>query len=279
MAAPRAYHALMHGDHVCRPVSDSGLRRVMAVDFAQQGLWANDRILFLTDDPGPSALRELLIAAVPAAEKAISQGQIVIQAARDVYLRQGAGFDPQATLDTLIAAIEGAVADGYQGLRIDGDLTWLDGTGPDIGALSEYELGGNMPVLTMPVLGMCHYNPSVFEAGHWARIESAHPGHYPDGGALTGIRAIWRDPGVLTLTGTADLANAAAFASLLRAVPQRQSLVVDGSQLEFADAHAMGRLLALSSRQPTTLRVPGAIANYLNLLGAASLPALTLETC
>lgn len=279
MASSRAYHALIHGDHVCRPATGLRRREAAAIDFAQQGLWAQDRVLFLADTPSPRAMQDLLIGALPDAAAAIDRRQIIILPAREIYLRDGAGFDPVAVLDGLIAYIDGAIADGYHGLRLDGDLTWLDGAAPDIAAISEYELAGNRPILTMPVLGVCHYTQQAFPPRDWARIESAHPEHLPETGTLSGIHAVWREPGVLSLSGSADLANASAFASLLDAVPKAPTLTVDGSHLEFADAHAMGRLLALASRQPTTLRLPAAIAGYMVLLGADAVRDLRVETC
>jgi len=83
------------------------------------------------------------------------EGALVLSADR-THLA-GGRFDPQAMVDGLRTAIDGAVAEGFGGLCATGDMTWELGTDENFTYLLEYEARLDRVFREKPLRGICQY--------------------------------------------------------------------------------------------------------------------------
>jgi signal transduction histidine kinase len=119
---------LGHGDHLCLIYDSSAERLAALVPFLKTGLMAGERGLFL----GPSGScggieRALQDAGIPVGRE-IERGALVLLSDRDDWLdrgRSGPRFDPNTMKDLLRRAEQQALDDGFSGLRVTWDVSWL----------------------------------------------------------------------------------------------------------------------------------------------------------
>src|SRR5260221_3378635 len=96
-----------------------------AVEYFAAGLSHNEFCMWAVSDPidlvdAKTALR----AAVPAFDRQLGAGAIEIVRGADWYL-SGDGFDLQRIMGGWNSKLEGALARGYDGMRVSGDAFWL----------------------------------------------------------------------------------------------------------------------------------------------------------
>ena len=93
---------------------------------------------------------------------------------RDAYLESGT-FVPQAMIDFLRRAESQALADGFTGLRLAGEMTWA--LGPDVGSdrLIEYEALLNQFLANSRSVCLCQYDRSRFDPAVLHDVLLTHP--------------------------------------------------------------------------------------------------------
>jgi hypothetical protein len=270
------------GDHVCVPADSGTGWRDFALAFAGAGLAANHRVIVLSDTPPPDQLRDLLAAGLPGGPAALARGQLLIRPARASYLPDGV-FRPERLIEGLGSQIDLAYRDGYSGLRVSGDLTWVGRGGLDGHALARYEAGVNQLFLDPRVLGVCHYDPADFAEAVWRELVAVHPSTVRSGaGTLLSQLRCHRtdDPPGVRLEGEVDLTNQLALPGLLTTLTTMPGeCVIDASGLRFAGARALAQLLQAAyarAGRPTTIVCLAPMARLLDVLGAGAFPDLTV---
>jgi signal transduction histidine kinase len=118
---------LRQGDHLCL-IYDSAAERLAAlVPFLKSGLAAGERGLFLGPSEGclgiERALRTPEAAGLPVGRE-IDRGALVLLSEREGWLDRGR-FDPNTFKDLLRRVEQQALEDGFSGLRVTWDVTWL----------------------------------------------------------------------------------------------------------------------------------------------------------
>lgn len=84
------------------------------------------------------------------------RGALMLSSERD-HLRNGK-FEPEAMIDGLCAAIDQALADGFQGLCATGDMRWELGQDDNFERLLEYEARLERVFRDKPLRGICQYH-------------------------------------------------------------------------------------------------------------------------
>jgi signal transduction histidine kinase len=90
------------------------------------------------------------------------RGALVLSSDRG-HLTDGK-FDPEAMIDGLCAAIDGAVRDGFQGLCATGDMRWELGADSNFERLLEYEARLERVFRDKPLWGICQYHRGLVPA-------------------------------------------------------------------------------------------------------------------
>jgi anti-anti-sigma factor len=273
------------GDHVCWIVDDDAVRTAAIADFLTAGLHGRHRVVFSGDDPDVvrAALRDRDVDV----EEAQRRGRLWTGHPETSYLAGGC-FDPEATLAHWQSEKDRARADGFGGLRVVGDMSWALRPGPGRDRLGWYEAHVNTVFLDGFVAGICAYDRRLFDPLELRRLTWAHPGSATTGRAYDpagGLRVRSRlRPYGLVVSGEADRSNRTALGMALdrvfAAAPPGTEVVVDLSDLAFADTSVARILLHAPAGGRGRMRLTGCSASLLRLFtlsGAGDVPGLTVE--
>lgn len=98
------------------------------------------------------------------ARNAEQEGALVLRTSEQAHLADG-HFDSEGMLRLLNDAVEGALNDGFSGLRTCGDMSWLIGEPSGAEKVVEYEAILNEFFRNVRGLGMCQYDRSRLPPG------------------------------------------------------------------------------------------------------------------
>jgi signal transduction histidine kinase len=151
---------LGQGDHLCL-IYDSAAERLAAlVPFLKAGLAAGERGLFL--GPSGSCLgieRALRDTGIPVGGE-IERGALVLLSDRDCWLdcsHVESRFDPNTMKDMLRRSEQQALDDGFSGLRVTWDVTWLLEDVPGAERWIEFEAEMNEFLAGSRTCALCRY--------------------------------------------------------------------------------------------------------------------------
>ncbi|WP_133741604.1 MEDS domain-containing protein [Actinorugispora endophytica] len=282
---------LQPGDHVCWAFHDDEERLRTTLRFVAGGITTGEKVLCLTEDPTPEALRAVLEARGVDVTAAVARGQVRFRDARGSSPDTGV-FDPVSMLDDWRRELGRARAEGYASLRAITDMAWLarpvSVTG--IRRLAWYEAQANRMFADGYATVVCLYDRRLFTAGDLRGIASAHPGT-----AFTPGDESWRpqlrilrtdDPLGLRLVGASDLSTREALTAVLAGAAEDlpgcgAPLTVDVTGLTFADAAAVHALVRTAQTASAGLRIVGAsslMAKLIHLAGGCDTRGMTVET-
>ena len=154
---------LKQGDHVCSIYENVGEQLAVVVPFIMDGLARGERCVYITDDRTIDEVAQALATAGLDVVHERQRGALRLLTRHDTYFRAGE-FIPQAMIDFIRDAETEALADGYTGLRLTGETTWMLLPEPGADRLIEYEaLLSYLPTNSKSVL-LCQYNHSRLDA-------------------------------------------------------------------------------------------------------------------
>src|SRR5579872_260987 len=153
---------LGQGDHVCPIYENLTEQMAVAVPFVKNGLAAGERCLYIADDLNVDKLVHAFTRVDLPVEKERQHGALNFLSAQEVYLRLGQ-FEPQAMIDFLGHVETQAIADGFFGIRIVGEMTWILGAKIDGDRLIEYEVLLNEFLKKSRSVILCQYDRSCFD--------------------------------------------------------------------------------------------------------------------
>jgi hypothetical protein len=123
----RQLTGLKQGDHICPIYENATEQMAVAIPFLKEGLVRGERCLYIADDQTALQITQALEAASVDVAHEQARGALSILTKRETYLKSGDEFDPQAMIDFLRQAEVQAIADGFSGLRVLGEMTWVLG--------------------------------------------------------------------------------------------------------------------------------------------------------
>ncbi len=165
---------LHQGDHVCLIYETAAEQLAATVPFVRDGLERGERTLYIIDE---STLREVAAALAEGGidvEHEVGRGALVLATKREAYLHSGM-FDPQGMIRFLRQTAEAAVAEGYTGLRITGEMTWALGPEKGCERVVEYEALLNEYFPGSGALAICQYNRERFAPEVIHDVLRTHP--------------------------------------------------------------------------------------------------------
>lgn len=236
------------GTHGCCVYATEPRRRAGVADFFRVGAAHNDRLLYLADLDGAS-----LDGAVRALDEAgfnarwfQASGQLTVRSTDESYL-EGGTFDGNRVKDVLRKETEAALAAGYRGLRVVGEMTWALRDAATPAQLAAYEAGVDDLFGDGTLSALCQYDRAAFPDDTLAAVVGPHhlvtSGGDDDGGGFTASRT--GEAGV-RLTGEVDFADADLLRAFLRSwaagAPARD-LEIDITGLEFLDVAGLRALV------------------------------------
>ncbi|GAA2155107.1 hypothetical protein GCM10009760_54760 [Kitasatospora kazusensis] len=253
---PPAHAAQPHpprGDHSCCAYSDDRQKSFAVTAFVGAGLANGERVLYITDTTAARTVTDALGAAGLDVDSAQAMGQLAVQGASQSYLRV-LPIDPDAVIAGMRRACEEALAAGYPGLRVAGEMDWCRRSVPGAERLLEYELRLESEVFAdLPVTGLCLFDRRLDSAGAAALPIAAHRTHVAPGphgeGSLQSVPALHvtplhEGPGA-RLVGHADLDSRPDLTVALGALVRLPGAAVhlDLTGTDFLDVDALAQLV------------------------------------
>lgn len=165
---------LTHGDHVCMIYENVEEQVAAAVPFIRHGLERNDCCVYITDDRTMTELRTGLARGGVRVEREIARGALSLLTKREAYLRS-ATFDPQEMIEFLRQTVDGALARGFTGFRVTGEMTWALGCECGCDRLIEYEARLNHFFPGSRAMAICQYNRQRFTPQVIHDVLRTHP--------------------------------------------------------------------------------------------------------
>ncbi|NMO22197.1 histidine kinase [Pyxidicoccus fallax] len=167
-------HRLGHGDHVCLIYETFEEQMAALVPFFQEGLTRGECCAYIVDERAVDEVAAAMAAQGIDVESARASGALRFLTKRDAYLRSGE-FDPEAMIAFLGQTQDAALAEGFTGLRVTGEMTWA--LGPETGCerLIEYEALINRFFPGSRSLAICQYSRARFPADIIRDTLRTHP--------------------------------------------------------------------------------------------------------
>jgi signal transduction histidine kinase len=165
--------ALRASGHLCFPYESEDEKRTTLVAFVREGLARRERCIYVGSPADQSEFVVALEAAGVQPARALERGALVLATQAETYLRTGL-FDPEDAVRVLEGLVDGALADGYAGLR---------GTGEASAPVSDelwplvlrYEALLNERLGRSPFVGLCRLPASQGPPGRVQDLLRMHP--------------------------------------------------------------------------------------------------------
>ncbi len=114
------------GTHFCQFYQSQQDLLDILVPYFKAGLEDNEFCMWVTSEPlDASEARDALQKVMPDLDSYLKSGQLEIIPYSEWYVRDGV-FDSQRVLDGWLDKLNGAFANGYEGLRLSGNTFWLE---------------------------------------------------------------------------------------------------------------------------------------------------------
>jgi anti-anti-sigma regulatory factor len=270
--------AIRPGEHACCRFAHADDRRRLALAFVRAGLARGHRVAYLSGEDDATRFVADLAALDDRVDEALERGQLNVRPALGEYIPNGT-FDPADMRAVLRDEHAQALADGYSGLSMAGDMSWALLAAPGLDQLAPYE----HEVATMmdaDVAFLCIYDHGRFAAGTLAQLAESHgvdvsPELAQVGrvGYLAASRVL---PGpILRLCGELDFECAEAIAGVLDA-HYHGTLRLDLADLSYVDVTGLRALRGKNGQRLAITSASQPVRRLLGLLGWDTDPAIEI---
>ena len=172
------------GTHVCVFYKSKQDLITVLVPYFKAGLGNNEFCMWvtseaLTAEEAANAMRK----GTPDFDEYLKRGQMEIRPYTQWYLEDGT-FDRERVLQGWMDKLNEALVNGYAGMRVTGDMAWLDKR--TWKAFNDYENEINAKIDKYDMIAVCTYSLDQCEAAEIVDVASAHQL------ALVGKRREWR---------------------------------------------------------------------------------------
>ncbi len=165
---------LSPGDHLCCIYQTEQEHRAVLSLFIRIGLEQNQKVLYIVDAHTAHTVMEYFSETDLDIQFYIDKGQFVILDRHDTYTRNDM-FDPEAMIELLKAEEKRALQEGYDALRITGEMTWALHGLPGSERLIEYENFLNEFIPNSMCMAICQYDKRRFSPEIMMDILRTHP--------------------------------------------------------------------------------------------------------
>ena len=157
VASDKALLDMPWGSHVCQFYNDKEDLLEMLVPYFKQGLERNEACVWLVGDLTVDEAKNALAAAVPDLDRYLATGQMQIRHYTELYTNPDGTVKPSDELSDAFAAMGSTVtAQGYEGLRASGSVSWVDGE-ENMSRFMDYETKVNLAIQNARIMAVCTY--------------------------------------------------------------------------------------------------------------------------
>ena len=161
-------------DHICIVYETKEEQLNAVVPFIKLGLDRGEKCIYVVDDNTSKVVIEAMQKDGIETDSVIKSGALNILTKQEAYLQQG-HFDPDWMIQFLKEATDLAKSDGFNALRVTGEMTWYLGGDIRLENLIEYEAKLNYFFQENDALAICQYNSNRFSSEILLNIIETHP--------------------------------------------------------------------------------------------------------
>ena len=161
------------GDHLCFFYETEEEHLTVLTSFLRHGLEHGEKVIYLLEHHVPETILKYLENEGFYPEPYLAQGQLFFRSAREIFLRQGR-FEPEPLLSLWQQEVEKALAEGFRGLRVTGEMTWALQPVAGVDRLIEYESRLNDVPGAENFLALCQYDRRRFDSLLLMEVLAAH---------------------------------------------------------------------------------------------------------
>lgn len=160
--------------HLCLIYRGQEEQFASVLPYLRAGLEGNEKCVYIADDNTAEFVFHRMRSAGLDVSQALRRGSLAILSKQESYLKSGA-FDPGQMIHFLDDAVSQAKSEGFDGLRVTGEMTWVLGGDPGANRLIEYESRLNDFIRTRDVIALCQYNRERFGSDILGAVLRTHP--------------------------------------------------------------------------------------------------------
>lgn len=165
---------LQPGDHVCFIYQNDEEHDSMLSAFVAEGVARHEKVLYLYWDRNREEFLRSLRAAGVAVDAQLDAGQFCFVDAAQIYL-EGGSFVPERMINRLREEIAAVVRQGYSGLRVTGEMSWVLQRPPGHERLLEYERKVDAALAGARCTALCQYDRRKFKPNVLVEVLETHP--------------------------------------------------------------------------------------------------------
>ncbi|MBE3138676.1 MAG: MEDS domain-containing protein, partial [Actinobacteria bacterium] len=169
-----SHYKIELGDHLCSIYNDFEVQISYIVPYMDIGLKKNHKCIYITDENSIESIINAFRIKGTNLSAYLEKGQFVFFTSNDTYLKDGY-FDPDRMISLLKATEKTALKEGFGGIRVTGEMTWILSKLPGTERFMEYENKSNEFLPGSKATAICQYNESKFDKKILIEVIKAHP--------------------------------------------------------------------------------------------------------
>ncbi len=163
------------GSHLCLTHQTAAEWMAAAIPFALNGLARGDRFVFVGPEDAGADVAAVLTEVGVDVERERARGALLAVTDRSIARLVSGEFDPTAMVEFLRGAEAQALADGFPGLRVAGNMTWALGLDVPPNQLIEFEILLDRFLRDSRSVVICQYDRSRFDPAIIYEVLRTHP--------------------------------------------------------------------------------------------------------
>jgi PAS domain S-box-containing protein len=165
---------LSPGDHLCCIYRSEEEHRQVITPFVEHGLQENHKVIYIVDIHTAETVTDHLKDGGIDLDAYNESGQFQLFTRHDTYT-SGGSFDPDAMIELLQQETDTALSEGYDALRVTGEMTWALTGLPGTERLIEYENKLNRFMPKNRCIAICQYDKNRFSPDILLDVLRTHP--------------------------------------------------------------------------------------------------------
>ncbi len=165
---------LKFGDHLCCLYETDQEHKSLLTPYMRVGLENNEKVFYIVDVHTSETVLDYLRDDGVDVEPYLQSGQLTILTVSESYMKGGV-FDPDEMIKMLTEETEKALKEGYNALRVTGEMSWALKGLPGSDRLIEYEAKLNEFFPESKALAICQYDMRLFKPELLLNILLTHP--------------------------------------------------------------------------------------------------------
>lgn len=165
---------LKQGDHLCIIYKDFDDQMMTIIPYLTFGLERNEKCFYIVDENSVTQIVDKFKEYKIDIEKYLSENKMNFLTKEEAYLKNGY-FDPDEMITLLRETQDAAIREGFKGIRVTGEMTWVFTKLPGVDSLIEYEAKLNAFFPSSKSLAICQYNEVRFDKNILLDVIHTHP--------------------------------------------------------------------------------------------------------